>query len=131
VKIIGDSQLKVLATRINQYLNTKFEMCSLIKPGANANQLVFSQEKELKCLEKNDVIVINGGANDIDKPSCKKNEILALMIHFVQIYNNTNIIIVNIPHRHDLANAAKTNFCIQAYNSKLKNILKAFKQVSN
>jgi hypothetical protein len=46
VKIIRDSHLRGLATRINQYLNTKFEICSLIKPGASANQLVFSQEKE-------------------------------------------------------------------------------------
>ena len=91
---------------------------------------MLSQEKEHKCLGKNDVIVIIGGASDIDKPSCKKNEILALMIHFIQKYNNTNIIIVNIPHRYDLTNAAMTNFCIQAYNSKLKKILKTFKHVS-
>jgi len=83
-----------LATRLNQYLNSKVEICSLIKPGACANQLVFSQEKDLKCLGKNDVIVISGGANDIDKPSCKENEILALMIHFIQKYNNTNTVIV-------------------------------------
>jgi len=50
-------------------------------------------------LEKNDVIVSNGGTNDIDKPRCKENEILTLMIYFIQKYNNTNIIIVNIPHR--------------------------------
>jgi hypothetical protein len=37
---------------------------------------------------------------------------------------------VNIPHRHDLAYVAKTNLCIQAYNSKLKNILKTLKHVS-
>lgn len=130
MKIIGDSHLKGSATRINQYLNTKFGICSLIKPGASANKLVFSQEKELKCLGKNDVIVINGGTNDTDKPSCKENEIVVLMIYFIQKYNNTNIIIVNIPHRYDLANAAKTNFCIQDYNSKLNKILKAFKHVT-
>jgi len=59
VKIIGDSHLEGLANRINQYLNTKFGVCSLIKPGASANKLVFSQERELECLGKNDVIVIN------------------------------------------------------------------------
>jgi lysophospholipase L1-like esterase len=88
--------------------------------GARANQPVLSQEKELKCLGKNDVIVINGGANDIDKPNGKANEILALMINFIQKYTNTNTIIVNIPHRHDLANVAKTNSCIQAYNALTK-----------
>jgi hypothetical protein len=114
VEIKGDSHLKGSATRLNQYLNTKFKIGSLIKPGANANQLVLSQEKELKCLGKSDVIVINGGASDVGKPSVKDNGILALIIHFIQKYSNTNIIIVNIPHRHDLANVAKTNLCIQA-----------------
>ena len=50
VKIIGDSHLKGNAARINQYLNTKFEACSLIKPGANAKQLVDSLETDFKCL---------------------------------------------------------------------------------
>ena len=44
VKIIGDSHLKASTTRINHFLNTKFEVCSFIKPGASANQLVHSQE---------------------------------------------------------------------------------------
>jgi lysophospholipase L1-like esterase len=127
VKILGDSHLKGSSTRINQYLNTKFEISSLIKPGACINQLVLSQENELNCLGKNDAIVINGGTNDIDNPNCKENEIIASMIQFVLKYNNTNILIVNMPYRHDLANTSKTNLCIQTYNSKLKNIFKAFK----
>jgi hypothetical protein len=32
VKIIGDSQLKESAAKINHYLNTKFEVSSFIKP---------------------------------------------------------------------------------------------------
>jgi hypothetical protein len=48
VLIIGDSHLKGSAARTNQFLNTKFSVCSSIKPGATTNQLVSSQEKELK-----------------------------------------------------------------------------------
>jgi lysophospholipase L1-like esterase len=128
VKIIADRNVKGSATRVNQYVNTKFEICILIKYGAKTDQLVLSQEKELICLGRNDVIVINGGANDIDKHNTKENGILALMIHFIQKYANTNIIIVNIPHIPQLW--PKTNFCIQTYNPKLKDILKAIKHVS-
>jgi len=39
VKIIVDSHLRGIAARINQYLNTKFEVCSWIKPGANTKAL--------------------------------------------------------------------------------------------
>jgi len=44
VKVIGDSHLKGLAARINQFLQKKFEVCSFIKPGATANHLEHSQE---------------------------------------------------------------------------------------
>jgi hypothetical protein len=74
VKIIGGSHLKENAARINQYLNTNFEVCSLIKPGANTKQLVDSLEMDLKYLGKKDVIVINGGTNNIDNNSNKKME---------------------------------------------------------
>jgi len=50
VKIIGDSHLKGSAAGISQYLNTKFEVCSFIKPGACSNQIVHSQEMEFMSL---------------------------------------------------------------------------------
>jgi hypothetical protein len=86
VKIIGDSHLKGSAARINQYLNTKFEVCSFIKPGAHTNQLVHSQEMEFKCLGRKDVIVINGGTNDIDNNSTERNRVSVMMTQFMQKY---------------------------------------------
>jgi hypothetical protein len=52
------------------------------------------------------------------------------MDHFIQKYGNTNVVIVNITHRHDLMKLDEMNLCIQAYNAKLKNIVKPFKHVS-
>ena len=120
-----------MAIRLRQYLNTKFEICSLIKTGARANQFVLSLENELESLGKSDAVV-TGRTNDTDVANVKVNDILAPMIHFVQKYVNTNVIIVNIPHRHDLENVAdvdkakvdKTNSII------LKTILRAFKNTS-
>jgi uncharacterized membrane protein len=71
VCIIDDSNLKDSAAKINQYINTKYGVCSFIKPGANIKQIVHSQEIELKCLEK-DIIVVNGGSNDLDNNIEKK-----------------------------------------------------------
>ena len=59
VDLIGDSHLKGLAVKVNQYLNTKFKVCSFIKPGASIHQLVCSHSVDLKCLSKSDAIVIN------------------------------------------------------------------------
>ena len=97
-------------------------MRSLTRRGASTIQLVGSQEKDLKGLGKSDVIVINGGTNDIDNGNVKDNAILIPMVHFIQKYSNTNIVIVNIPHRHDLMKFDKMNLRIQAYNSKLKTL---------
>jgi hypothetical protein len=83
-----------------------------------------------KGLGISDFIVINGGSNDIDKPSRHINVVLSKLIRFVTKYNNTNILMVTMPFRHDLAPSSKTNVDIQAFNSKLKKITKAFKHVS-
>jgi lysophospholipase L1-like esterase len=74
------------AARINQYLNTKFDVCILIKPGAYTKQLVDSLKTDFECLGKNDVIVINGGANDIDKHCNNMKGVLAKMMQFIQKY---------------------------------------------
>ena len=49
VKIVGDSHLRGTATRVDQYLNTIFGVCSWIKPGANTEELVDTLERYFKC----------------------------------------------------------------------------------
>ena len=61
VLIIGDSHLKSNTDNMEQFLNTKVAVCSLIKPGAPINHILSGQEKELKDLSRKDVMVISGG----------------------------------------------------------------------
>jgi lysophospholipase L1-like esterase len=86
VKIVGDSHLRGTAARIDHYLNRKSEVCSWIKPGANTEELVDILDKDLKCLGKKDVIVINGGANDIGSKRNQINRVLVKMTQFIQKY---------------------------------------------
>jgi lysophospholipase L1-like esterase len=76
------------------------------------------------------VIVLNGGANDIDKHSNNMNGVLVQMTQFMKKYNNTNVIVVNIPHRHELDTAANPNLDIQALKKKLNKITKSFRTVA-
>jgi lysophospholipase L1-like esterase len=85
---------------------------------------------EFMSLGRKDVIVINGGSNDIVNNNTKRNGILVMITQFMQKYNNTNIIVVNIPHRHDLAKASRANFEIQAFNAKLSKIANSCRHVS-
>ena len=96
VKVVGDSHLRGTATKIDQYLNTKFKVCSWNKPGANTEELVDTLEKDLKCLGKKDVTVINGGANDIGSKRNQTNKVLVKVTQFMQKHNNTNIIVVKV-----------------------------------
>jgi lysophospholipase L1-like esterase len=50
--------------------------------------------KDFKCLGKKDVIVINGGVNDIGSKRNQTNGVLVKTAQFMQKHNNTNIIVV-------------------------------------
>ena len=126
--ILGDSQLKGSAIKMNQHLKTNFVVSSIIKPGANIKEVVHSQEMEFKRLGKKDIIVVNGGTNDLANNSEKKSA-LVHMLQFAQKYVNTNIIMVNIPLRHDLAMDSQINLEIQDYNMKLSKSAKLFRNV--
>ena len=130
VKVIGDSHLKKIAVGIDQFLTSKFEVTSWIKPGARMKELVGTMEKDCKYLGKSDVIVINGGANDISSMKTHTINVVGKMARFVQKYNNTNIIIANIPLRYDLEKSSVINSEILAFNKQLIKIEKAYSHVN-
>lgn len=86
--------------------------------------------KDLKCLGTQDVIVINGGSNDIGSKRNQTHKVLVHMTQFIQENTHSNIIIVNIPPRHDIGSNSMTNLEIQAANRKLNRIAKAYNNVT-
>ena len=76
------------------------------------------------------MIVVNGGMNDRDT---KRNQIHKGLVHtaqFIQENTHSNIIIVNIPPRHDIGSNSITNLEIHAANRKLNKIAKAYNNVT-
>ena len=55
---------------------------------------------------------------------------LSQTIKFSQKHSNSKIIIMNIPHRHDLHKYSKTNLAIKKFNTKLNNIMQRFRHVT-
>ena len=119
-----------MITGLRLEVNTKFEVSVWIKPGANTEESVNTLEKDLKCLSKKDVIVINGGANDIGSMRNQTDMVLIKMAQFMQKHSNSNIIVVNIPHRYDLDRNSVINLEIQAVNRKLNKMAKIFSHVA-
>jgi hypothetical protein len=95
-----------------------------------SEELVNTLEKDFKCLSKKDVIVINGGANDIGSMRNQTNMVLIKMAQFMQKHSNSNIIVVTIPHRYDLDRNSVISLEIQAVNRKLNNMAKVFSHVA-
>ena len=126
MRVIGDSHLKETATRIDQFLTSTFEVSSCIKPGAKMEELVGTMEKDCECLRKSDVIIINGGANDVSPMRAHTISAIGKLTHFVQKYSNTNIIIVNVPHRYDLNRTSVVNSEIHAFNRQLLKVANHF-----
>jgi lysophospholipase L1-like esterase len=86
--------------------------------------------KGLKCLGTQDVILMNGGSNDIGSNRNQIHTVLAQMKQFIQENTHSNIIIVNIPPRHEMSRNSVTNLGIQAANRKLNKIAKAYNNVT-
>jgi hypothetical protein len=130
VKILGDSHLRETASKIDRYLNTKYEVSSWIKPRANIEEIVNTLVEDLKCLGTQDVIAMNGESNDIGSKRNQIHTVLVQMKQFIQENTHSNIIIVNIPPRHDMNRNSVTNLGIQAANRKLNTIAKAYNNVT-
>jgi acetate kinase len=89
----------------------------VVKPGSVADVLVNSVKSYISELGENDVIVFCGGANDVSKNNAK--QVLRNIKNFMMNNNHTNIILVSIPHRHDLIENSCVNNEIRAVNKKL------------
>jgi hypothetical protein len=90
-------------------------------------ELVGTMEYDFKGLEKSDVTVINGGGgNEVSSMRSQTINAVGNKARFVQKHNNTNIIIVNIPHRYDLDRTSVINSKIQAFNRQTLKVVKAY-----
>jgi len=119
VMLIGDSHLKEITTKVNQYLGTNLEVTGFIKPGATADQIVSSQKAAIECLGKQDLVVINGGSNNLENNPKRNTNVIIPLLKFVQNSTNTNVLIVTLPTRHDLPTNSLINHKIKSLNDHL------------
>jgi hypothetical protein len=102
---------------------------SFIKPGANVKQIVETQEMEFQCLGRKDLIVVNGGSNDLANNSEDDKSALSCLLKFAQKYANTNVLMLSIPIRYDPLTNYRTNHDITNFNDKLQKRTKLLNHV--
>jgi hypothetical protein len=128
VTIIEDSHLRDSVLNIKDHLSNNIEVFGFIKPGAGIGQILHSLEVEYTNLTKEDVIVFNGGSNDVGLN--KLNSTLVQISTFIQVNNNTNIIVLDIPLRYDCFEYSQVNKEILAFNYKLRKIANLYEHVT-
>ncbi|PNF23935.1 hypothetical protein B7P43_G12110, partial [Cryptotermes secundus] len=125
--MIGDSFLTGAAENVKSYLSDKYEVLSIVKPGAGLSVLTQSITEEVSALTSMEVLVLGGGSIDLDQ--CKVKTAYKLITDFAILNNHINIILLNVPKRYDLQNYSHMNDEIRKYNSKLSKIAKAFTHI--
>jgi hypothetical protein len=84
--------------------------------------------KDITNLTTKDVVVVWGGTRDVSK-----NEAIAGLSHiqkFVEKYNNTNVLVMELPDRCDLSANSCVNVECKSFNRKLRKYMQPFKHAS-
>ena len=93
-------------------------------PSSGLEVITNSAKKEITRMMKRDVVIVCGGVNNINKNGSIKG--LKSVIQFVQNRSNTNVIIMNAPHRYDLEEKSCVNKEVKVYNRKLNNVMRRY-----
>jgi lysophospholipase L1-like esterase len=127
IVICGDSHARGCASNLLNRHGESFEVIGNVLPGARLLNITQAAKKELKTLNRKDYAIIWGGSNDINKNESLEG--LKYIRKFVAQNEHTNIIVLPAPNRHDLPELSCINTEIQAFNRKLRKVIKPFPHV--
>ena len=117
VIVIGDSHARGCAAEIKSNLEEDIEVQGFISPGTRVNTVTTSAIRDIQQLSKQDVVVVWGGLKDVGKNESKKG--INRIQRFVETNKHTNIILMEVPHRHDLIQESCVNKEVKKYNSRI------------
>ena len=84
---------------------------------------------EFKCLGSKDLIVVNGGSNDLANNQKEDKRALPCLLKFAQNYAKTNVLMLNVPIRYDPLTNFRTDCDIKNFNDKLHRVIKLLNHV--
>jgi hypothetical protein len=95
-------------------LGVKFKVSSFVKSGAGMSVIANTEKEEINNLKSEEVVVVWGGANDINRDNAK--EALKYIGNFFEDRRKVNIVIMTSPHRYDLIPSSCVNNEIVKFN---------------
>jgi hypothetical protein len=128
VLVMGDSHLRGCSARMTASLDTRFDVCGVVKPELNTESLMEKAKGEVGKFTMNDFLIICSGMNDMER----NHSINAFnnITNFIKIVNHTSIILISVPYRHDVTNYLHVNSKIKTFNCKLPKLAKIFSHVN-
>ena len=122
ITLLGDSHIRGLAAELRNIIGREYSVSSTFMPGAGLQSITELAKSEIAMLTKSNTIIVCGGSND----ACKNESQIGLncLNNFSNLRNNTNIMIISIPQRHDLSSESCVNKEIFAFNRKLHKLMK-------
>jgi hypothetical protein len=122
ILLIGDSHMRGCASELGNYLGPNYRVTGSFMPGSRLQNITKLARKQIADFSKEDTVIIWGGSNDANRNESLKG--LMNLNEYVDQRNNTNIMIVQIPHRHDLSVTSCINKEVLNFNKKLMKIMK-------
>jgi len=117
----ADSQGRNVYKEFLKDSRPNLNISSVVKPGAKFQDVL---PENVDDLGKEDFLVIQAGSNDVCKNESK--DILVTLRRKLGRLYGTNVIVLSIPHRHDLENWSCVNQLIQKTNSEMEKVCSLF-----
>ena len=124
VIVIGGSHARGCAAEIKANLEEYFEVQGFVSPGTGVNTIITSAIRDIQQLSKRDVVVVWGGSKDVGKMETKQGT--NRIQRFVETNKHTNIILMEVHHRHDLIQESCVNKEVEKYNSRILKHMKVY-----
>jgi hypothetical protein len=100
ILLIGHSHARGISERWASYLGSSYHCTGYVKPNADLNIITSSGSLAVKTLDKNDVVIVYGGAIDIARENTTSG--LRSIRQFIQKCAHTNMLILNAHERFHL-----------------------------
>jgi RNase H-fold protein (predicted Holliday junction resolvase) len=107
---------------VKQKVGCGFEVLGIVKPGASTEEIINTVSKDIGKLTHKDVVVVWIGTRDVARNESEKG--LHQIKKFVENHKQTNVIVMSVPHRHDLEEKSCVNDDVKRFNRKLRKFMK-------
>jgi hypothetical protein len=129
ITVWGDSHARAIASELIHQLNHSCNISGYVKPSAGLSDVLKTGNSNLGRLSKRDTVIVVGGSNDLDRNVHKQN--LTSLVSFLEVTQNTNVILTDVPMRNDREIGSPINKLITNYNKKLHKVTKLFSHVNS